>query len=194
MVGNNMLDLSKHFKLFPVLETKRLLLRKMVPSDAEALFAVYSDAKVMAWHGTPVYTTVAKAHKLIARYDLAFSKKRALRWAITLRGNDTVLGTCGFHHINAQHHRAEIGYELASTHWRQGIMSEAMRAVVYFGLAEIEFHRIEAIVDPENIASANLLRKVGFTEEGYLRERFYDNGRFVDDWFFSILATETDKL
>ncbi len=39
-------------------------------------------------------------------------------------------------------------------------------------------------------ASANLLRKVGFTEEGFLRERFYDNGRFVDDWFFSILAHE----
>jgi len=171
-----------------------LLLRKMAPSDAEALFAVYIDAKVMAGHGTPVYKKVAEAHKLIARYDLAFGKKRALRWAITLRGNDTVLGTCGYHHINAHHHWAEIGYELASTHWRQGIMSEAVRAVVRFGLVKMGFHRIEANVDPENIASANLLRKVGFTEDGYLRERFYDNGRFVDDWFFSILASEIDKL
>ena len=189
-----MLDLTKSFKFFPVLETERLRLRELVPGDAEALFAVFSDPQVMAGHGTPVYKDVDEAHKLIAWYAGAFSEKRALRWAITQRGSDTVLGTCGYHKITANHHRAEIGYELASAYWRQGIMSEAVWAVVRFGLAEMGFHRIEANVDPANPASANLLRKVGFTEDGYLRERFYDNGRFIDDWFFSILATEVDRL
>lgn len=189
-----MLALTESFKTFPVLKTQRLRLRQLVPDDAEALFAIYSDPKVMAGHGTPVYKEVAEAHKLINWYANAFSEKRALRWAITRQGSDTVLGTCGFHDITAYHHRAEIGYELHSAYWRQGIMFEAVRAAVRFGLTEMGFHRIEAIVDPKNPASANLLRKVGFMEEGYLRQRFYEDGRFIDDWFFSILATEVDKL
>jgi ribosomal-protein-alanine N-acetyltransferase len=189
-----MLDLTESFQTFPVLETARLRLRELEPDDADALFAVFSDPKVMAGHGTPVYKDVAEAHKLINWYANAFNEKRALRWAITFQENNTVLGTCGYHDIAAYHHRAEIGYELNSAYWRQGIMFEAVRAVVRYGLAEMGFHRIEAIVDPKNPASANLLRKVGFREEGYLRQRFYEDGRFVDDWFFSILATELGKL
>ncbi len=185
-----MLDLTERFKTFPILQTERLRLRELIPDDAEALFAVFSDPKVMAGHGQPVYKDVAEAHRLINWYTKAFSEKQALRWAVTLQGNDTVLGTCGYHDITAYHHRAEIGYELGSAHWRQGIMSEAVRAAVRFGLEQMGLHRIEAIVDPSNPASANLLRKVGFTEEATLRERFFDNGRFVDDWFFSILATD----
>jgi ribosomal-protein-alanine N-acetyltransferase len=189
-----MLDLTKSFQTFPVLATARLHLREMVPQDAEALFALYSDPQVMAGHGSPVFKTIGKAQQRIDWYAEAFRDMRALRWAITRHEDDTVLGTCGFHEISARHHRAEIGYELAPAFWRQGIMFEAVSAVVRFGLMEIGFHRIEANVDPNNHASASLLRKVGFTEEGYFRERFFDSGRFVDDWFFSILASELNKL
>ena len=185
-----MLDLSESFKTFPVLETGRLRLRELVPDDAEALFAVFSDPKVMTGHGQPVYKDIAEAHKLINWYAQAFSEKQALRWAVTFQDDNTVLGTCGYHDITVYHHRAEIGYELHSAYWRQGIMSEAVRAAVRFGLTQMGLHRIEAIVDPDNPASANLLRKVGFMEEGYLRARFFDNGCFVDDWFFSILASD----
>ena len=189
-----MFNPDESLKTFPVLETERLRLREIVPEDAEALFTVFSDPLVVAGHGRPPYETMSQAYELIEWYAQAFKEKRAVRWAITRQGEDRLLGTCGFHYIVAYHHRAEIGYELASTEWRQGIMSEAVRAVVRFGLAEMELHRIEANVDPANPASANLLRKVGFTEEAILRERFFDNGRFVDDWFFSILATEIDKV
>ena len=72
-------------------------------------------------------------------------------------------------------------------------MTEAVTAVLRFGFEEIGFHRIEAIVAPGNIASANLLRKVGFREEGFLLERFFEDGRFIDDWFFAILKPDFDK-
>ncbi|MBK7894226.1 MAG: GNAT family N-acetyltransferase [Anaerolineaceae bacterium] len=189
-----MLDLTQSFKTFPVLETERLRLRAMVPQDATAVFALLGDPEVMVWHGRPPFATLEEAQKHIAWYAEAFAEKRAIRWAITRHGEDRVLGTCGFHHMILYHFRAEIGYELASSEWRQGIMAEAVRAIVRFGLVEMGLHRIEAIVDPTNTASARLLRKIGFTEEGFLRERFWDNGRFTDDWFFSILASEIDKV
>ncbi|MFZ1399914.1 MAG: GNAT family N-acetyltransferase [Candidatus Promineifilaceae bacterium] len=189
-----MLDLTQSFKTFPVLETERLRLRAMVPQDAAAVFALLGDPEVMAWHGSPPFATIEDAQRHIAWYAGAFAEKQAIRWAVTRHGEDRVLGTCGFHHLVMPHYRSEIGYELASSEWRQGIMSEAVRAIVHFGLAEMGLHRIEAIVDPTNTASARLLRKIGFTEEGFLRERFWDNGRFTDDWFFSILASEIDKV
>ena len=189
-----MLDLNQKLPNFPTIKTERLLLRKILPKDAEALFVVYSDPDVVAGHGRPPFQTVDQAQQFIEEFDQSFQEKKRIRWAITRQGEDKLLGTCGFHRIVPYHFRAEIGYDLASYEWRQGITSEAVRAIVQFGLAEIGFHRIEAIVDPDNAASAALLRKVGFTEEGFLRQRFYDNGRFVDDWFFSILKTEIDKV
>ena len=185
-----MLDLTNSFKTFPIINTERLHLRELVAEDAEALFAIYSDPRVMVGHGQPVYQDIAEAHKLISWYAKAFGGKRALRWAITRHGENRLLGTCGYHVITAYHHRAEIGYELAAAEWRQGLMSEAVGAVVRFGLTQMGLHRVEAIVEPGNPASANLLRKVGFTEEGLLRARFFENGRFVNNWFFSILATD----
>lgn len=185
-----MMNLDKAFATFPQIETERLTLRRMTRRDASDHFAVFRQPQVAAAHGMPPYEKLAESKKLIDWYDEAFSEKRAIRWAITLRDDGRLLGTCGFHTIHHKHAFGEIGYELHPNYWRQGIGSEAVRAIVGFGFLQMGFHRIEAIVDPDNAASANLLRRVGFTEEGFLRERFYDNGRFVDDWFFSILAHE----
>jgi ribosomal-protein-alanine N-acetyltransferase len=69
--------------------------------------------------------------------------------------------------------RAGIGYELARSHWRQGIMKEALGAIIALGFKEMGINRIEAVVMPENIASLKLLEKLGFHNEGVLKE--YEN-------------------
>lgn len=185
-----MLELSQAWREFPVLETERLILRAMRPEDAADHFALWSDQAVMAGHGAPPYTEVAQSEDLIRRYARDFTLQEAIRWAVTLRGDDRLIGTCGFHHLSREHHRTEIGYELARSHWRQGIMAEALRAVLRHGFREMRLHRIEAVIDPKNAASAGLLRRLGFTYEACLRERFHTNGRFSDDWYFSLLSHE----
>jgi ribosomal-protein-alanine N-acetyltransferase len=187
------LNLDKAFATFPRLQTRRLALRQMTAVDTDALFAIYSEWAVVAGHGIPPFTQTAQATERIEWYQRAFAEKRAIRWAITRQGEDQLIGTCGFHHLVKQHFRGQIGYELAPAYWRQGIMTEALQSIVRFGFEEMGFHRIEAIVDPENVASANLLRKIGFQEEGFLRQRFYDEPEFVDDWFFSMLKPDFEK-
>jgi ribosomal-protein-alanine N-acetyltransferase len=185
-----MLDLSQAWREFPVLETERLTLRALRPEDAPDHFALWSDPVVMAAHGAPPYTETAQSEDLIRRYARDFSLHEAIRWAVTLRGHDRLIGTCGYHHLSREHHRSEIGYELVPAHWRQGIMAEALRAVLRHGFRDMRLHRIEAVIDPKNNASAGLLRRLGFKYEACLRERFHDNGRFSDDWYFSQLAHE----
>jgi RimJ/RimL family protein N-acetyltransferase len=84
------LILTETFKTFPIIETERLRLREIVPADAEALFKVFSDPKVMAGHGTPVHQSVADTRRLIDWYAHAYPEKRALRWAVTRHGEDTL--------------------------------------------------------------------------------------------------------
>jgi ribosomal-protein-alanine N-acetyltransferase len=178
------------WRTFPILHTRRLRLRPMALTDAADHFAIYSNPDVMMAHGTPPYKEVEESQQLITWYAQAFEKRRAIRWAITLHTADRLIGSCGFHHLRWEHRCCEVGYELHPDYWRQGLMSEAVRVIVRFGFEQMGWHRIEAIVDPVNLASAGLLRQVGFMEEGRLRERFYQNGGFVDDWYFSMLSYE----
>lgn len=185
-----MLDLSQAWSTFPVLETERLHLRALTLADAPEHFRIWSHPAVMAGHAVVAFPDVGESEEFIRRCARSFATRQGIRWAVTRRADGRLLGTCGYHTITLQHHRAEIGYELHPEHWGQGFMSEAVWAVLGHGFLDMGLHRVEATVDPDNAASASLLRRLGFTEEGYLRERFYDNGRFTHDWYFSMLAHE----
>ncbi|MEO0566019.1 MAG: GNAT family protein, partial [Chloroflexota bacterium] len=102
----------------------------------------------------------------------------------------TLIGTCGFHLNVPSHRRAEVGYELSAAHWRQGIMSEALGAVLGYCFGTLDVHRVEADVTAGNDASAGLLRRMGFQQEGIWRDRVYGRGKFHDLWQFGLLATD----
>lgn len=187
------MNLGKAFNSFPQIETKRLVLRRIVADDAANLLEIFRDPVIARAHGNQPYTHLDQALRLIHLHDEAYDGRTRIRWAVTKRGENQLIGSLGFHHLVEAHFRCEIGYELARPYWRQGIMTEAVTAVVRFGFEVMGFHRIEAIVAPGNNASANLLRKVGFREEGFLLERFFEDGRFIDDWFFAILKSDFDK-
>jgi ribosomal-protein-alanine N-acetyltransferase len=83
-----------------------------------------------------------------------------------------------------------MGYDLAAPHRRQGIMTEAMEAAIDYGFGSMGLNRIEALVDPGNTASIRLLLRLGFSQEGVLREYTHFRGKFVDDVCFSLLRRE----
>jgi len=88
---------------------------------------------------------------------------------------------------------ANIGYDLLPAYRRQGIMTEALTEVLLYGFETIGLNRVEAFVDPRNIASIQLLQKLGFRQDGILKERTHFRGRFRDDVCFSLLAREWRK-
>ncbi len=181
------------FTTFPRLETERLILRQIQLSDAEALFVTFSDEAVMAFYGEMPHRSVEDSRELIRRQHEWYARREGLRWGITRKGDDTVIGSCGLFKFDDEFQRAETGYELARAHWRQGIVSEALRAMITFAFQATPLHRIEAVVDDVNEPSKALLRKLGFTHEGTLRQRFFFRGRFCDEHYFGLLKEEWQR-
>lgn len=87
-------------------------------------------------------------------------------------------------------HRAEIGYWLAAPYWRQGIMTEAVRAFVKYAFEELEVLRLTAYVLEFNSASARVLEKNGFILEGRLRKHFRKDGELIDARLYGLLKEE----
>jgi ribosomal-protein-alanine N-acetyltransferase len=178
------------FTQFPLLSTERLLLRPIQPADAEALFAILSDEAAMQFYGHAPHRTPDETHALIQEVQARYARRESIRWGVTRRGEDDLIGSCSLHHFDEGFHCAEIGYELARAWWGQGIAFEAVAAVLTYGFEEMGLHRIEAIIDIANERSKALLLKLGFTYEGNLRQRYAFAGRFEDEYYFGLLRDE----
>lgn len=81
-------------------------------------------------------------------------------------------------------------YDLAAPYWGQGYMKEALKVVIEYGFTQMKLNRIDALVAIENDRSSNLLKSLGFKQEGILRDYFYLNGKFYDHSLFSLLQKE----
>ena len=179
------------FSATPTLETERLRLRRISGADYDDWLAVWHSPGALDYlidfDGRP-QGEVARA--IIDWTERIAREKSGIRWAITLKPDDRMIGSCGFHLYQRRDSRAEIGYELHADYWRRGIMTEAAQAVLQFCFDELAVHRLEADVVEGNAASAALLRKAGFTLEGVWRERVFKRGAFHSLWQFGLLAPE----
>lgn len=184
--------MSFTFDAFPEIETERLLLREIMPDDAPAIFAVFGDDAVTRYYDLVTYTEPAQAQELIDFFDESFELERAIRWGIERKEDGQLLGTCGY--VWLRRFRGEIGYDLAQAYWRCGYMTEALDAILEFGFDELELNRIEALTMRENQASAGLLRKLGFVEEGLLRQHDFFKGAFHDMRLFALLRADYFEL
>jgi ribosomal-protein-alanine N-acetyltransferase len=186
-----MLDLTDAFAAFPVLQSERLVLRALTPADTDAMFRIMSDPRVVRYFGMGPMQSPQAAAERIANIEASFAEKNGIRWAITRRGSDELIGTCGFWRLVKPHFRAEIGYELAPEAWGQGIMAEAVGAALAFGFGTMGLHSVEANIHPDNAASRRVLEKLGFVQEGYFRESYYEarEGIFTDAAVFSLLRS-----
>ncbi len=178
------------FTHFPSPATSRLQLRQIQPTDAEALFATFSDEETMQFYGHEPHRSLDDTRQSIEQTQSRYARREAIRWGITLKGESQVIGSCSFHHFDPDFCRAETGYELNRAFWGRGIMTEAMSAILTYGFAELGLHRVEAIIDIGNERSKSLLLKLGFTYEGNLRQRYSFQGRFEDEHYFGLLKDE----
>ncbi|WP_110515080.1 GNAT family N-acetyltransferase [Herpetosiphon llansteffanensis] len=187
-----MLDLDRALAQFPVLETERLLLRQPVLADRDPMFAIMADPQVLRYFGQLPMETPEQAENRLNSLKRSFEQKIGVRWAITLHEHGEWIGSAGFWRFESEHARAEIGYELAAHSWGKGIMTEALQAILQFGFETLKLHSIEAQIHPDNQGSRRALEKVGFHQEGLLRENYFDivENRFTDTVVFGLLGAD----
>ena len=186
------MTIDEAFTTVPTLTTSRLRLREIRPADAEAIFATSSDEEAMRFIGRETHRTIEDTRDYMQLQQLRYDERTVIRWGITLRNDDhdQVIGSCSLHHFDEGYHRAEIGYELNRAYWGQGIMPEAVSAVLTYGFTEMGLHRIEAVIDDANTRSKSLLLKLGFQYEGNLRQRFVSHNGFEDEYYYGLLHDE----
>ena len=177
------------FAVFPVLDSERLRLRELHPSDAPAVFRIRGDYEVTKYNGGQPYRTVEQAGGLIDSIADAYRDKRSIRWGITLKSDpkSTVIGMVGYNYWVRSDYRASIGYDLARAYWGQGIMPEAVRSILDFGFTRMGLNRIEADASSENLNSIRVLEKIGFKREGIQQEQYFEEGEFYDLVLFCLL-------
>jgi ribosomal-protein-alanine N-acetyltransferase len=103
-----------------------------------------------------------------------------------VKEDDQLLGACGLGAWDREAAQAEIGYELARAYWGQGLMPEALQAIVRFGFETMGLQRIVAEVMLDNTSSCRLLNKVGFQTEGILEKRGFWKGEYHDLRLFTL--------
>jgi ribosomal-protein-alanine N-acetyltransferase len=175
---------------FPSVETERLLLQSLTTEYTDFIFRHFSNPAVTRYLlDEPPVTDYAQAQEIV-RFYLEPAGKTYNRWIIVHKSKHQPIGTCGYHKWDKRYFRAEIGYDLDPDFWGQGYMTEALSAAISTGFEKMRLNRIDALVYVENKPSILLLQRLGFTQEGLLRDYFCLDNNFYDHYIFSLLKRE----
>jgi [ribosomal protein S5]-alanine N-acetyltransferase len=177
-------------QILPLLQGPRVQLRMLRAGDVAQLYTQFSDPKVMRYWSRPPLMRIEEAQTLFEELECGVAAGEFAQWAIARRSDDLMIGSCALFAHQQVHRRAAIGYALASAHWGHGYAHEALRLALDHAFGILELHRLEADVDPRNVASTRLLEKLGFVREGVLRERWHVSGELQDSAIYALLARD----
>jgi RimJ/RimL family protein N-acetyltransferase len=170
---------------FPNLRTSRLEIRQFEPADWRSVYAYAADPVVMTYIPDGAFTE-AQAQAFAIRH----SDDQAEACAVVRSADQQIIGHLVFHPWFAPQ-TYEIGWVFNPAYHRQGYATEAAAALLAYGFAELELHRIIATCQPENPASYGVMEKIGMRREGWFRKCLYQNdGRWWDELFYAILEEE----
>ncbi|MDH5859141.1 GNAT family N-acetyltransferase [Lampropedia aestuarii] len=174
----------------PNIHTARLILRPLTPQDAPALLAIFSDPQVMRYWNTGPWSDLNTAQDFINSSAQAMDKQESLTLGIVRKDSAELIGKCMLFSYAATSKRAEIGFAIGAAHWGLGFVPEASQALLNYGFDSLRLRRIEAEIDPDNVASGKTLERLGFAKEGYLRQRWEVNGVVSDSALYGMLASD----
>jgi len=177
--------LEINFDPFPILESERLVLRKITPADVDEVFAIRSDAQTMKYIPRPLAKTKEDALEHINVVNKAIEENVAINWGISFKDDPKLLGMICLIRMQPENYRTETGYILHPDYHRKGIISEAFATVIDYAFNVLKFHSLEAVIDPDNIASEQLLIKHKFVKEGHFKENGFFEGKFIDAVIYS---------
>lgn len=177
------------------LETPRLILRRFAFDDLKQMYYnCFCDHEVWKWTNyQPMHSiedVMNKADMFTDNWLNAYERADRYSWAIQLKATDEVVGRLFGMHPDDRLCQVELAYELARKCWNQGLMSEAVQAVVDFFFKEVGFNRIYAYHAKENPASGRVLQKCGMTYEGTMRQACLSNNGIFDKVNYAILACD----
>jgi RimJ/RimL family protein N-acetyltransferase len=150
------------------------------------------DDRVTRWLSFDSLTREQQGQRLAGAIERATAEPRT-EWylGITTTADDELIGLVrlGLSGVRA----AKLGYAIAADHWGHGYATDAALTMISFGFQVLDLHRITAAIGPDNTASIAVVKKLGFTREGRLRDHVFTNGRWRDSELYSVLVHEWNR-
>ncbi len=185
---------KKIFDNLPTLETPRLILKKITMDnlyDMNRYSSLEETSKYLAW--TP-HLNLLETRGTIEFHKEHYRLGLSPDWGVNLKANNMFIGTCGFTSVDEYNNSAEIGYVLSPEYWGQGLMKEAVKAVMHVAFMDIGIHRLTARIMDGNERSVRLATSLGFVHEGTGRECQIIKGKYTTVHTYSILIHEYEKI
>ena len=172
------------------IETPRLILRKTRMEDSEAMFRNWANSaevtKYLTWQP---HENIEITKTLLASWTDSYQKDDYYQWMIVLKETGEPIGSIMASTVGRAQ-SAHIGYCIGKRWWHQGIMSEALKAVMDFLFDEVGFHRVEAMHDRNNPHSGAVMKKCGMKYEGTLRSAAVNNQGVCDVSIYALLNSD----
>ena len=157
------------------METKRLVLRELAPSDADTLELVLSDPETTKYYPAPIDQNGIQ--QWIERNLRRYAEDGVGLWAMALKSSGEMIGDCGItrQHVEGEH-LYEIGYHLRRDLWGRGLATEAATACREWGFTNLKVDRLISLIRPDNVPSRRVAERNGLTiwkEVGWRGLRHY---------------------
>lgn len=176
------------------LNTKRLHLRPIRKEDAGLIFNYRSDPvtnKYQGWIPESVKDVIDFIETRVS--PVPDIKDTWFQLVILKKDTGELIGDAGLHFFDHDNKQVEIGCTIDKKYHKLGFATEAMSEIMKFLFIRLKKHRIIGSIDPRNIGSINLVKKLGLRQEAHFRESILQNGEWVDDLIFAILEKEWNK-
>ena len=156
-----------------ILETPRLLLRRLTINDLDDLFALYRDPEVRAYFPDGTLTYDGTKEELEWIIDVYYGKYGFGLWATIHKETGAFIGRCGLLPWTIEENsEVEVAYLLARAYWGQGLGTEAAQAILEYGFRELSVPRLICLIDPENKASVKVATKIGMSYEREIEDKY----------------------
>jgi len=176
-------------------ETPRLILRELVPSDAEAFYEMDSNIEVHKYLGNNPIKTIDQASEAIFNVRQQYIENKIGRWAAIEKSTGDFIGWSGLklvkenwnNHLNFY----DVGYRLNPKYWGKGYATESAMAAIEFGFTKLDLVEIIGTANIENKASRRALEKCGLTfiENFYWKDIKCDWLRItIEEWRIKIIS------
>lgn len=178
------------FQTVARIDSPRLTLREVQASDLPDLLEINGDPEVTRFLPYATWQSLQDGEAWLARMAALGASGTGQQLVIARRSDAKVIGTMLLFHYVDGSNRVELGYALGRSYWRQGFMREAIAAACAHAFGALKIRRIEAEVNPDNLASCALLTAIGFALEGTLRKRWVAKGAAYDTNVYGQLAED----
>lgn len=168
------------------LTTNRTILRPFIENDLENVYKGLSHPDIIKYYGVS-YSTLEETKLQMNFFSDLVQNGTGRWWAICSNDHKLFYGAGGLNSLSKEHKKAEIGFWLLKDFWGKGLMTEVIPVICKFGFEQMDLHRIEGIVETENISCKKAMKKLGFDHEGTMKECEIKNGKFISLEIYAML-------